>query len=267
MKFDIMKAIKAVGKQTNNGIDILKTAVLSHDTSIMTATGIAGFIFSEYKLVKNTPQAVSYIQERELELGRELSFLEKVDCCWRCYIFPVGMSIASAGFIIASDKISDNRKAALTVAYTAAEKALNDYQESTKEVVGEKKESKIRENIASKDLEVPNEEFVNSTGHGNVLFKLGRFGGYFRANMDFVKLGISRIQNKINSDDYAGVADLQDEFGLEDSELTCELGWHKSQFGGNRFENAVTFSWVDNGVEPVCTIEFYNCMPEPGFDY
>ena len=64
---------------------------------------------------------------------------------WKLYL-PVALStVASIPCIVMSNKVSNKRYAALATAYTISEAALQEYQEKTKEIVGEKKAKQITE--------------------------------------------------------------------------------------------------------------------------
>ena len=127
----------------NNIFKTLKPFLAKYEPEILMAMGISGMIFSTIWSVKATKTAVRKIDIKKEELNKDkLTLQEVVKETWKLYL-PVVLSTAiSVPCIIAGNRVSNKRNMALAAAYTISETALQEYQDKTKEVLGEKKYEK-----------------------------------------------------------------------------------------------------------------------------
>lgn len=207
----------------------IKLFVVNHDQEILIGTGVIGLIFSTAWGIKATIKAVQKVEHKKKELQKDkLTPKEIFIEVWPLYLPVVITTGVSVPCIILSNKLSTKRNAALAAAYTISETALQEYQEKTKELIGEKKERQIQEAISNDIVQkTSNNASIILTGDGESLFYEPLSDRYFKSNWN----KISRAANEINSralSSMSGVIYLSDwyeELGLNSTELSDEMGW------------------------------------------
>lgn len=204
-----------------------------HQPEILMVMGITGMIFSTVSAAKATVRAQKRIQLKKEETANDpnsLGKLEIIKLTWKYYI-PTAVSMAiSIPCIIAGNRISNKRNVALAAAYTISETALQEYQDKTKEIIGDKKYEKIQESISSDTVQKTyNDGKTNITmiGDGDSLFFEPLSGRYFKTNWN----RISKAANELNANALASMSgeitlgEWFDILGLEPTALDNTLGW------------------------------------------
>lgn len=199
---------------------------------ILMSLGIGGMIFSTISAIKVSEKAARALEDKKISEHKEkLTFKETFCTTWKLYL-PTFISMGiSVPLIVLGNTVSSKRTAALATAYTLAETGLQEYQEKTKEIVGEKKEKEIHESISKDKI---NETYPPSqiviTGDGDSLFFEPLSGRYFKSNWN----KILNASNNINQDALRSIEpeiSLNDwfyELGLDDTELGNFLFWDTS---------------------------------------
>ncbi len=216
--------IKRVIRSLGNTLD-------ANSPAILTGLGVAGVISTVALAIKGTSSAVVVINEEENLRGQEqylpLTQREKLELVWKFYIPTAASSILTITAIIGANHISTRRNAALLSIYSIADQALKEYQDKVIETIGEKKEERIRDEIAQDKLDANPLEGreVILTGKGIYLFFDTLSGRYFRSDLETVR----RVQNDFNellfNDMFLPLNDLYDMLGLEDTEMGRSAGW------------------------------------------
>lgn len=211
----IKRAIRSLG----NTLD-------ANSPAILTGVGVAGVLSTVALAIRGTSSAVLVILEEEIERGG-LTQREKLELVWKFYIPTAASSVLTIAAIIGANHISMRRNAALLSLYSVADQALKEYQDKVIETIGQKKEEKIRDEIAKDKLDnnpLEGREVI-LTGKGTCLFYDTLSGRYFRSDLETVR----RIQNDFNellfNDMFLPLNDLYDMLGLEDTEMGRSAGW------------------------------------------
>lgn len=162
---------------------------------VSSTSTVLAVIFS----AKAAPKAVELIEEAEKAKGEELTFPEKVGATWKVWILPAaatGLSVASGWGSLHS---SAKQNATLAGAVASAELALTEYQQKTKEVVGEKKEREIRDEIAKDQAEkiVQNNPDPYPTGLGEDTFVDTYTGTHFKSTQGVIDRACNTIADRI----------------------------------------------------------------------
>jgi len=133
--------------------------MVKHEPELLMAMGISGLLFSVGWSIKASFKVSKKIEAYKKEHNcTKLTFREIFKLCWKDYL-PVAISTAvSVPCIISGNRVSSKRYAALATAYTISETALQEYQDQTRKIVGEKKAQEIQE--------AANEETVKKTYQG-----------------------------------------------------------------------------------------------------
>lgn len=216
---------------SKNIFKTIKPFMVKHQPEILMGMGIAGMIFSTVSAVKATRKAERILLDRELlDPHTKLTKIDTIKLTWKYYI-PTAISMAiSVPCIVAGNRISNTRNMALAAAYTISETALQEYQDKTKEIVGDKKYEAIQESISSDKIQKTYPDGIQNItmiGDGNSLFFEPLSGRYFKTNWN----RISKAANELNASalgDISGTITLNEWFyilGLEGTVLGNELGW------------------------------------------
>lgn len=253
-----------------------KEAVSKHSPEILTGIGIAGMVTSTVLAVKATPKAMRILEDEkqlramdrengvdECFAPEEISALDTVKLCWRCYIPAALIGTASIACLIGASSVSLRRNAALATAYKLSETALSEYKEKVVETIGERKEQAIREAIDKDHLEQNpvSQNSVIVTDKGHTLCYDYQSGRYFESDIESIKKAINELNRQMLIHDYISLNELYDELGLAHVPLGNELGWRVDH---GFIEPSFSSHIADDG-RPAVVLS-YSIAPKRGFD-
>lgn len=210
--------------------------VLSHTPAILTAIGVGGVVgtaISSVKAHKEAEKLVTTYKEvksEELDIDPDevdLAWEEYLKLVWPVYLPPVIIGTVSVLSIISSHSIHVRRNAALMSAYVVSEKALAEYQEKTKEFVGETDYEKIRNEIAQKEIDSnpPSNNQVIIAG-GDTLCYETYTGRYFKSDVEAIRKAQNDINAEINEGLYSSMNDFFSLIGLPVVKIGDSVGWN-----------------------------------------
>lgn len=113
---------------------------------------------------------------------------------WKDYMPAIASGGLTIFAIIASNRIARSKQVALSVAYTAAQTALNEFVEKAESELGVNKVEKIRDAIAKDHVDQNKGYATIETGELESLCFDSWSGRYFAANLETVK----KAQNDLN---------------------------------------------------------------------
>lgn len=162
--------------------------------------------------------------------GRELTRFDVFRLTWRYYLPPAGAGIVTVTAIVFAHRIDAKRVVALTVASGISERVLKEYREKVVEKLGERQDTKLRDEIAQDRVNAspPGKELV-ITGDGQVLCLDGLTGRYFMSTMEDLKRAENKINHIINTHMGASLSEFYDEIGLAPTAYSDEVGWNPDQ--------------------------------------
>jgi len=214
-----------------NPLKFVKPFMVKHEPEILTGMGVSGLIFSTIWGIKATISAVRAIDNYKAEKNIDkITFKEGFKLTWKFY-WPVAASAAvSIPCIIAGNRVASKRYAALATAYTISETALQEYQEKTREIVGDKKAREIQENVDADRIKktYKGENQIIMIGNGESLFYEPLSGRYFKSNWN----DIYNAANELNARALTNMAgeitlnEWYDRLGLGDTEMGEYMGWN-----------------------------------------
>lgn len=214
----------------HNPLKYVKPFVAKHEPEILMGMGIAGLIFSTVWAVRASFRASEEIRNyKESKQIDKITPKEAFMLTWKFY-WPVAASmVLSVPCIIAGNRVSSKRYAALATAYTISEAALQEYQDTTKEIVGEKKAKQIQESVDGKKIDetYSGKNQIILTGNGKNLFYEPMSGRYFTSDWNT----ISKAANELNAEALSnmnGQITLNEWFsklGLEETDVGETIGW------------------------------------------
>ena len=248
----------------DQGIKAVRGFIIKNSPQILTGIGISGMIFSTVLAVKATPKAVELLENKKKELNTDaLSFKEMAETTWKEYIPAGSACLASAVCLICATTISHRRQAALATAYSISEKAFHTYRDKVVETIGEKREKKIRDQIAQDRVNENNGEKrqIIITPKGQTLCMDSISGRYFRSDLDTIRKIINDLNREMTHQNYISLNRLYSALGLDSIKNGDYIGWNiNSGLIELDFDACIT------DTDEPCIVIDYNIMPKEGFD-
>ena len=238
-----------------------------YSPGILTGIGIAGMIGATFMAVKATPKALYLIETKKEEAEvEELTSVEIIKTCWKCYIPAALTTVVSAACLIGASTVSAKRNAALATAYSISEAALREYQEKVVEVVGEKKEKAVRDAVAKDQIErdpVTKSEVVIIDSNSNTLCYEPLSGRYFKSTIDKIKKAEIKLDRQMIQEMYVSLNDFYWEIGLDGTDLGDKMGWNLSKgymdlsFSSQLADDGTPCAVIVYGIPPVYDYQNY----------
>lgn len=245
----------------------ISSAVSKHAPELLMGFGIAGMLTSTILAVKVTPKAMKKLDAKKKELNKEkLSLGETVTTVWKDYSPAVVTAGASVACLVGSGSISGKRNAALLTAYKIAETAHKEYKDKVVEVIGEKKESQVKDKMAQDKIDSTpyNNQTVILTKNGNTLFLDYMSGQYFRSDIGSLEKTINDLNRRMYTDHYISLNQYYGALGLNYSQIGDDIGWNLDRGYINIDRRPGISKEKDSEGEP-CLVLFHNLEPRYGF--
>lgn len=246
-----------------------------HEPELLVGIGIAGMISTVILAVKATPKALELIELEKKYPSRKgetlseaiktksITRTEIIKACWKPYLYPSLLGIASITCIIGGTTINTKRNAALTTAYAITENAFTTYKNKVIETIGEKRERNLQGKIAEDG--VKNNPPVNNqviiTTRGNTLCKDSISERYFKSDIDTIRKVINELNRRMTIENYISLEEFYYELGLKPMKHADRLGW---EIDDGLLEVYFDTCLADND-EP-CIVLNYNIYPKYGYD-
>ena len=248
-------------------IKSVERVLTKYSPGILTGIGIAGMIGATFMAVKATPKALYLIETKKEESEvEELTPVETIKTCWKCYIPAAFTTVVSAACLIGASTVSAKRNAALATAYSISEAALREYQEKVVEVIGEKKEKAVRDAVAKDQIErdpVTKSEVVIIDSNSNTLCYEPLSGRYFKSTIDKIKKAEIKLDRQMIQEMYVSLNDFYWEIGLDGTDLGDKMGWNLSKgymdlsFSSQLADDGTPCAVIVYGIPPVYDYQNY----------
>ena len=253
-----------IAKITND----IQTILTKHSPEILTGIGIAGMVATTVLAVKATPKALELIKnEQELaeSYNEELTQMDKVKACWKCYIPAAVTGVMSITCLIGASSVNAKRNAALTAAYTLSDSALREYRSKVIETIGEKKDKTVKDKISEDQIKsnpvTKNEVYITDKGDSLCFEPIS--GRYCKSEIDKIKKAENNLNKRIISDAFnSGVSlnDFYEEIGLPKTNMGENIGW---SLDTGLIDIYLSAQVTDDGT-PCLVI---NCTNPPKYDF
>ena len=248
-------------------IKSVERVLTKYSPGILTGIGITGMIGATFMAVKATPKALYLIETKKEESEvEELTSVEAIKTCWKCYIPAALTTVVSAACLIGASTVSAKRNAALATAYSISEAALREYQEKVVEVIGEKKEKAVRDAVAKDQIErdpVTKSEVVIIDSNSNTLCYEPLSGRYFKSTIDKIKKAEIKLDRQMIQEMYVSLNDFYWEIGLDGTDLGDKMGWNLSKgymdlsFSSQLADDGTPCAVIVYGIPPVYDYQNY----------
>lgn len=221
--------------------DILRQAeqyAKANSPSILTGIAVVGTVATAYLTGKASVEAMRILDK---EIQHDLDARKRVELTWQVFIPPVVSGAVTVGCIIGANKIGSRRAAAVAAAYSLSEKAFTEYKDKVVKTIGEKKETKVRDEIAQDRVTKtpPVSSQIILTG-GPVLCCDGMSMRYFMSDLETIRKAQNDINNQILTHDYASLTDFYDNLDLPKTQMSDEIGWNQDQLLTLNFSATLT---------------------------
>lgn len=241
------KIVRRVGKNSNWVLAVL--AMLGLTASV----GLA---------IDATVKAVKLCETKEIH-GRK----EVIRTVWRLYIPAVGCFIVTTMSIIGNAHLNAKvrrKLATVTGLYAMSQTDLKALKEKAKEVMGERKEQKMEDDIVKERLQKAvetNSQQIIETGHGDKLFMEWLTGQLIRTSPEYVEAVAERMDNQLSKemDELVEVAYYLDQFRIPTSCWVAQAIWDRAELvqkGLSKFEiDCHEIQWMEvNGKQEMVGI-------------
>ncbi|MBP5595636.1 MAG: hypothetical protein J6Y02_09665 [Pseudobutyrivibrio sp.] len=252
--------------------------VNNNSSTILTVIAVSGVFATAAAAIKMTPKATEILENRKRSMEDlnedkdEMSDEEYKEARKQIYIsFAKDMAkvswpvVLSAGItvtsIIGAHKIDTRKRAALAATLSITESKFKDYREKTKEVLGEKKEQKLRDDICKDKVKSTPTDNVIDTGKGDVLCLDAVSGRYFKCNADFIRNRVNFLNNKLLSEMWISLNELYSELNLPSIRVGEDIGWNINKDGLIEVDFSSQLTEDDR---PVLVLDY---TVEPRWDY
>lgn len=229
--------------------------VVKYSPEILTGIGVAGMVTTTVLAVRATPKALAILEEKYPD--EKPRVIPVVKATWKCYLPAAITGATSIACIVGASSVHTRRNAALATVYQISQTALTEYKEKVAEVIGDRKEQAVRDELA-KDKVVSNpvsKTTIIPTGIGNTLCLDYYSGRYFYSDIDKIKIAVAELNRAIVLDDYISLNTLYSELGLDNVPIGEEVGWCVSD---GRIELDFSAQIADDGKTPCIVVSFYN---------
>ena len=252
-------------KGISNFIKTVGNKLSEHSPEILTGIGITGLLSTTVLAVKATPKALRLIDEKKEEYDTdELTNMEVVKTCWKCYIPAAVTASVSVACLIGANSVNSKRNAVLATAYKLSESAFSEYKEKVIETIGEKNEKEVRDKIAKDRIEknpVNNNEVI-ITGKGDVLCYDVVSGRYFKSDVDKIRKAENTLNKKLMNDMYCSLNEFYDLIGLPFTQMGFDLGWNV-----NDSLVEIEFSTQLSEDDTPCVVIQYSVLPKCDYQH
>lgn len=225
--------------------------------TILTGVAVGGTVSTAYLTGRASFKAAEVIEEERVGRERkaaleegdawkhaadEISRFDKVKLVWRFYIPPGAMCLTTVTCIVVANKIASKKIAALAVASGISERALQEYKAKVIEKLGERQDTKLRDEIAQDRVNghpVSSREVILA-GTGEVLcFDLAT-GRYFQSTVEEIKRAENKVNHRLNNFMYASASEFYDEIGLAPTTYTDNVGWNANKHVEVQFSSVLS---------------------------
>lgn len=216
----LLNTIAQVKQQTTH---LLKR----NSPAILTALGVTGTVTTAVLAVKATFEAAEVLERHD----SDLSFKEKAKIVWPLYIHTTASGVITVVCIVSSAHINSRRIATAYSLLGVSERAFEEYQDKVREIMGDKKEKDVRDEIAQDRVNAtpPSDGVVLLASPGNVMVMEAFTGRYFHSDMESLRRAENNVNARLIHEMYVTLSDLYDELGLPNTTNSDQTGWESGR--------------------------------------
>lgn len=251
-------ANKAKFLLNDNAPVILTGAAVVGTVGTAVLTGRASF--KAAKIIEKDKEAkLQELSFPDTEL-KSLSKTETFKMVWPHFVPPVVVGAGTIVCVVMAHKITSKQLAALAVASTVSERALQEYKTKVVEKLGVRQGDAIQDEIAQDKVgKNPPDQQIIITGSGDVLCFEPLTGRYFNSTLETIRAAENKVNWEILHYDSASLSTFFEEIGLLPTDYSDSVGWNVANRLEVKFSTTMT---LDN--RPCLVIGF---VSHPVVDY
>ena len=204
--------------------------------TILTYLGATGVVATTIMAVKETPKALSLLEDAKEKKGEKLSKWEIVKTAGPVYFPSVLTGIATITCIVGSNVINKKQQATLISAYALLDNSYREYKKKTDELYGEEAGRNIRSEIA-KDKYTGDDEVLDDDKELFYDFYSGR---YFESTEEHVRWAEYETNRALVVNGAVTINEFYDFLGLSPIDEYEPLGWSCGQM-----QEMYWHSWIE----------------------
>lgn len=215
-----------------------------NSSTILTGAGVFGTVGTAYLTGRASFKAADILSHAKKEISKDLvtdeenngdyvrygvvglSKFDTVKLVWRYYLPPAGTGIITVSAIILAHRIDAKRVVALTVASGISERAFKEYREKVIERLGERQDTKLRDEIAQDRVNRTSGSELVIAGDGKVLCMEGLTGRYFMSSSEDLNRAVNVVNHNLNTQLGVSLSEFFDEIGLSPTAYSEHVGWN-----------------------------------------
>lgn len=214
-----------------------KFLLSDNSTVILTGASVAGTVGTAVLTGRASFKAAKLIEQDKEQKRNGLSFpetevpplskTETVKIVWPHFLPPVVLGVGTIACIILAHRITSKKLAALAVASTVSERALQEYKTKVVEKLGVRQSDAIQDEIAQDRVtKNPPSNQVIIAGSGDVLCFEALTGRYFNSTIESVKAAENKVNWEIIHYDSCSLSHFFEELGLAPTDYSDSVGWN-----------------------------------------
>lgn len=217
----------------------IKRELRDHAPELLTGLGIAGMVVTAIFVGKSTLKCNKILTDKDKTTRQKIKEVAPY------YIPAIISGVGSAICVVGSMSVQNKRNAALAAAASFAEMTLREYRNKVVEVIGEKKEEKIQQEIVEDRMRAnpPAPAILQVMDDGKMPCCDATTNFYFRASKADVDNLESELNFKLQNEMYVNLFDYYYGFGIPNTSLG-NLEW-KLEKGRIKFERR--YGPMENG--------------------
>lgn len=193
--------------------------------TILSILAIGGVITTGILAANSALEAKKVLEEAKNQPETKTEAIAKT---WQCYVPPVVSGAITIAAIVASDRMNKSRIMALASAYALSNKNAKEYRDKVKEMLGEKTDQKIKDEIGKKKAS----EISGVTApEGKMICIDSMTGQQFISSIDDIQRAAANVNRALVRDSWCSFSDFLYDIGARQSKMADGLGWHVEQGG------------------------------------
>ena len=250
----------------------LQHFIKQNASTILTCIGATGVVSTAIMVAKETPKALSLLEDAKEKKGEELTKWEKVKIAGPVYVPSIVTGVATIACIFGSNVINKRQQASLMSAYALLDSSYREYKKKTDELYGEEAGKHIREEIA-KDKYAGDSAL---TDYNKELFFDFYSGRYFESTKEAVIWAQYETNRAMFVNGAVCLNEYYELLGLEQLPEYENIGWSCGQIEEMYWHPWIEFDYEETVIEEEseysegieCTIIHFPMEPFMGYlDY
>lgn len=250
-------------------ISKLGATIKQHAPELLTIASVAGVVATAYLsgragyIAGGTIVAEMSRRMDEVEDADEIILItpkEIVQKTWKLYIPATVVAVCTAGAVIGSNRVSNQRNVALIASAALGERAFQEYRDKVVETTSKSKEQKVQDSVIDDQVKEKSEEFdklIPKMKDGNVLCIESYTGRTFLSTAEKIHKAANDTVREYQTGHsyYATANEFWTRLGLPHVDAGDVVGWSSTiplevQIGGS------AHNLDDGSVQPVLTVGY-----------